>query len=353
MINQYSVRNYSHIIILLLVALLSSCGVEELVVIVPDHKVVFSEPDGSFCSINELYWLPDNEHILMNDFCNGTIKKINWQTGFTEYLSIPDQYQNFFVSNEIPDYFFYLALSSLTETTFKLCSYHLNTNRSELILNGIQENPITSKYLVGGKKLAISGNPVKVIDLETGETEVIPLYGSVKAFSSDHNQLLLYSLQYSNFQLLITGALMYDFTCQCTSPVYPAMYPKGVIWNTQGMFGYEESPDNEIGAASSNLVLTNFTTGDTLTTISKYLGGPWSAFNGTKILVYSYRGQGIDSEGGNLRSFDCSTHLTTTLLNTFSSSPYDRFNLNEVSISPDQTKIAYTYQGVQIRVKEL
>jgi hypothetical protein len=290
----------------------------------------------------------------MEDHCNGTIKKINTVTKAINYLNIPAGYlsQRIFVSPEIIDHFFYLAILQQDPSAgFMLFSYNLKSHATSLIKDGLTGNPTLTRYLLSGKNLAISGNPVEVINLETGDSELIPVYGAVKTFSPDGNKLILYSLQYMSGQVQVTGALEYDFLCHCSSPLVANFYPEGVIWNNIGLYGYNRFYDNPYNFPPLHLELTDFNSGDVLDTFTNFVGGLWSAYAGTKLLAFTF--QESDSGSARLNAFDCVTHTSMQVLSAESSSQYDVMGINEVSVTTDQSKIAYTEQSVRIKVSPL
>src|SRR5580765_3146174 len=86
----------------------------------------------SACTTDQIFWLADNETILLNDFCNGTLKKINTTTkSVTLFDLIAREHlvQQIFYTEQLPQIAFYLALtkdaSGAYSTPFKLYSLNL------------------------------------------------------------------------------------------------------------------------------------------------------------------------------------------------------------------------------------
>ena len=190
------------VLILVIFILANGCSKDD---ITPDPsgeshtKLVYT---STLCSINEVYWMPDNRHILMNDFCNGTVKLIDADAGTHTLITLPieTQYQRFFVSKEIPDHFFFLELND-GNLLFDLYSYNIQTAKKTLLAPGLPGNPILTNYMVGGKRLATSGNPIRIIDLESGNVDLIQAHGSIRSFSADGRKLLYY--KYNNQNVLV------------------------------------------------------------------------------------------------------------------------------------------------------
>ena len=258
----------------------------------------------SSCTIEEIFWLADNETILLNDFCNGTLKKINTSTKSVQLFDIGARghlNQRLFYSEQLPQLAFYIALTKdatgVYSVPYKLYSLNLTTGISVLIKDSITENPLVGSYTLGNKKLALkSGTQVLAINLEQSTSKILPISGNVQAFSPDDTKMLIYSSSAP-----ITS--VYDFTCQCAQPI--TLAGKGnPLWRTQGIYGYNYSSN------PSELQFINLQSGAVLKSFTGLSSGPWVAQNGSLSTLFAEGPTYNTDNKGSLITYDFVTGQT-------------------------------------------
>ena len=314
------------------------------------------EPDNlvykSSCTTAEIYWLADNETILLNDFCEGTLKQINTLTKSVQLFDLVARghlFQGIFYSEQLPHLAFYIALTrdatGAFSEPFKLFSLNLATGNSVLIRDSITQNPSSGGYIMGNKKLAIkSGSELLIINLEQATTQILPVSETVQAFSPDDTKMLIYS----SSQGPITGATVYDFVCQCTQPITLAGTSTGKpLWRTQGLYEYN------INAAAA-LNYSNLQSGIVLKSFPGFAEGPWVAQNGSLSILLSKGPTYATDEKGLLQSFDFVSGQTKEIATAL----YIPFGFGIVGIylaavSPNQKKVAYVQNASDLRVTVL
>lgn len=316
---------------------------------IPKPKTKLVHTATGLCTIGELYWMPDSRHILMNDFCNGTLKYIDSENGTFRLLYMPGgvQYQRFFVSDSFPGTFFYLALAN--QTDYNLYSFTIASNASELIYSGLTStsNPLTTRYLVKGKYMAISGNPITIINLESGMAQTIPGIGSIRTFSQDGEHLLYYSLN-------PVAAHEYDFSCNCETPVTSAGLPTQVVWTQNGYYGSTITPGTFANGWNDSISIWKLEQGEVLVTKNLFIEGPVSASNGAELLFFDYNPGASSQNPITVNALDIPAHTVRTIL-SIPGVPYTSLFKTPLyySISPDQTRLATGFDGVNIYVSEL
>ena len=330
---------YFKISLFLASLMFASCSKEENVIIEPPETEYVYVSD---CIIDEVFWLPDNINILMMGDCNGTIKKINTLTRYVSSIEPPEGYiiTHIYVSPDISDRFFYVAYGyQQDDTPFKLFSYHFATATSTVIKEGLT---LHGGYGIRGNRFVIAGNPIEILNLDTGESEFIPENGHAGPLSPDGTQLLVYTTQ---------GVMVYDFACQCTSMLLAGSFTDEIIWNNSGLFRCETIITNFPYTLTFHL--KELISGDLLLSPENYSGGPWSAFNGTELLFFTYDPEIKYGESSSLISYDCNTKKISVILTC----PTDRYYPNLVqsclSVSPDQTKVAFRVTASHIQVSSL
>jgi hypothetical protein len=93
---------------------------------------------------DNFYWF-DNESILLNDHCEGTLKKLNTTSKSVQLFTINKDYllQYIFVTEDIPGLIFYTALTKGANGSFnlpvKLFSLNLSTSNVTLVQDSISE----------------------------------------------------------------------------------------------------------------------------------------------------------------------------------------------------------------------
>lgn len=330
------------ILLLALLAVFGSCKKNNT----PDNN---QEPDNlvyrSDCTIKEIYWLGDNETILFNDFCNGTLKKINTVTKAVQLFDIVAKghlLQRIFYSEQLPNYAFYIALTKDAAGSFsmplKLFSLDLTTGNSVLIRDNITQLPSWGGYTMGNKKLAIkSATELLVIDLEHATTQVFPVSQNVQAFSPDDTKMLLYSSSTSPIT-----ATVYDFVCQCTQPKNLA--GSGIpIWRTQGLFGYN--------ITTGVLNYLNLESGTLLKSFPDFGEGPWVAQNGSLAILLAKGPTYASDKKALLLSFDLVTGQTKEIASVVYVPLYSyNVGIYLAAISPNQKKVAYVQDLSNLRI---
>jgi hypothetical protein len=302
----------------------------------------------SSCSISEIYWLADNETVFLNDFCNGTLKKINTTTKAVQLFDIVARghlVQRILYTDQLPDYVYYLALAKDATGAYsmpiKLFSLNLTNGISRLIKDGITQLPTWGGYTLGRKKLSIkSGTELLVIDLEQATSQIIPVSENVQAFSPDDTKMLIYS---SSQTPLITT--VFDFGCQCVQP--KTLAGAGIpFWRTQAIYGYNIN--------SGVLNYLNLESGAVLKSFPDFAQGPWVAPN-SGIAIFLIKGANYSTDQkGVLMSFDFVTGQTKEII----AAPYNPFSsfINGIylaAVSPNQKKVAYVQNGGDLRVSIL
>ncbi|HUR31791.1 MAG TPA: hypothetical protein VMZ69_10200 [Saprospiraceae bacterium] len=332
-------KNYFRITLLMSILIFNSCGKEENVIIEPpEDEYIYS----SDCIIDEVFWLLDNTHIVVNDGCDGTIKKINTLTGSIEYFEPAEGYiiHHIYVSPEIADRIFYVAHGyTQSDNPFKLFSFNLETHSTSIIKEGLT---LYSRYGVRGNKFVLAGNPIELFDLETGESEFITEDGYAGPLSPDGSQLLIYTTQ---------GIMIYDFACQCTSMLQAGPFSDDIIWNNSGLFSYKNTIN--LFPYTSFFSLRDLISGELLLSPKNFSGGPWSAFNGGQLLFFTYDPEIKFGDSSSLVAYDCNTKKTRVILTCPTDSYYPTMNQTALSISPDQTKIAFRVKASLIQVSQL
>jgi len=310
---------------------------------VPDNLVY-----QSACTIDEIFWLADNETILLNDFCNGTIKKINTTSKSVQLFDLVTRghlVQRLFYSEQFPQLAFYLALTKdatgVFSGPFKLYSLNLTTGNSVLIKDSITQNAFGGGYTLGNKKMAIkSGSQILVINLEQSTSQILAISGNVQAFSPDDTKMLIYS---SSGPVIAT---VYDFTCQCTQPITLAGNGNP-LWRTQGMYGYNiNSP--------GNLQYVNLQSGALLKSFTGFASGPWVAQNGSLSILFAEGPTYSTDQKGSLIIYDFVTgqtkEIATALYRPYASTIVGVYL---AAVSPNQKKGAYVQNGSDLRVSVL
>lgn len=310
------------------------------------------DPDNlvyrSMCSISEVYWSADNETVFLNDFCNGTLKKINTTTKAVQLFDLVARghlVQRILYTDQLPGYIYYLALAKDAAGAYsmpvKLFSLNLSTGISSLIKDGITQLPTWGGYALGKKKLSIkSGTELLVIDLEQATSQTIPVSESVQAFSPDDTKMLIYS----SSQTLVVSTV-FDFGCQCLQP--KTLAGAGIpFWRTQGIYGYNIN--------SGVLNYLNLESGVVLKSFPEFAEGPWVAPN-SGIAIFFIKGANYSTDKkGVLMSFDFVGGQTKEII----TAPYNPFSsfINGIylaAVSPNQKKVAYVQNGGDLRVSVL
>jgi hypothetical protein len=293
--------------------------------------------------------MADNETILLNDFCNGTLKKINTTSKSVQFINLLARehlVQRIFYSEQLPQFAFYIALTKNAIGTyslpFKLFSLDLTNDNSVLIKDSITQNPLAGGYTLGNKKLAIkSGSQLMVVNLEQATTQILPVSGDVQVFSPDDSKMLIYSSSPAP-----VTATVYDFTCQCTQPI--TLAGNGIpLWRTQGIYGYKiNSP--------ATLEYLNLQSGMVLKSFSGYASGPWVAQNGSLSILFAEGATYATDHKGSLMSYDFVTGQTKEIT-TALYLPYSAYivGIYLAAVSPNQKKVAWVQNGGDLKVSVL
>lgn len=310
---------------------------------------------SSSCTISELFWLSDNETVLMVDHCNGTLKKINTSTKSVQFFDLGARghsTQRLFYFEQIPQLAFYIT-PIVVSNTFSLFSLNLATGASVLIRDNITQNPYWGGYTQGNKKLSIkSGTELLVVDLEQATTQVLPISQTVLAFSPDDTKMLLYP----SLQGPASGPTVYDFTCQCLKPIALVGTSTGKpLWRSQGLYNYSilsvQGP-NDLYATQVAVTFSNLESGVTLKSFTNFMeGGPWVAQQGS-LSVFMVKGPTYATDNkAVLLSFDFLSGQTKEIV-TVEHKPFPAsiVGIYLAAISPNQKKVAYVQHGSQLRV---
>lgn len=304
------------------------------------------EPDNliysSICTVEQVFWLPDNETILLSDHCNGTLKKINTSTKSVQLFDLMARehlLQRIFYADQLPNFAYYIALtkdaSGSYAPPFKLFSLNLSTGISVRILDSINQNPLSSGgYTMGNKKLAVkSGQQSMVIDLEHSTSETLPVSNNVQAFSPDDTKMLTFP----STQNPVTASI-YDLICHCTQPI--TLAGSGTpFWRSQGIYGYQV---NSTVPAQENLEFSNLQSGALIKSFPDYVQGPWILPNGNLVTLL-VKGPTYSSDNkAKLINFDLITGQTKEIT-TVIHNPFLSFikGIYLAAASPNQKKIAY------------
>lgn len=316
------------------------------------------EPDNlvyrALGTINQIFWLSDDESILLNDGTNGTLKKINTSTKTVQLFDIMSRehlLQRIFYTDQLPNFAYYLAItkdaSGSYAPPYKLFSLNLTTGTSVRICDSITQNPLSSGgYTMGNKKLAVkSGQQLLVIDLEQSTSQTLPIAENVHAFSPDDSKMLIFS----STQYPVTAAV-YDFLCNCSQPITIA--GQGTpFWRSQGIFGYQVTSPATL---QFDLRLSDIQSGALIKSFPDYLEGPWILPNGTLVtLLVKGPTYNVDRKAV-LINFDLVTRQTKEIT-TVVHDPYLSFikGIYLAAVSHNLRKIAYAQNGSELRVSVL
>ncbi|GAA4466816.1 hypothetical protein GCM10023189_49520 [Nibrella saemangeumensis] len=325
------------------------------------------------CSVNKFYWL-DNDNILLDDRCEGSLKKVNASTQAIRYISFAtdNRPMYMFYTQQVPNTIFYIAVKPANGSApaqQSLFALDLTTNRTSTLRENLAEIPALGydgygPFVLGGRKLGISRlippqfqPKLLVIDLQSGSTQAFSTADILQAFSPDDNQMLLHTAvrKQSGSRQTIAGSVTYDFGCQCsrslpqTSLVDAFVGPgkANVVWQPQGLFGYSAVPVSE-WSNQNTVQFYDLTSGRTLKSFTDVIDTPWASANSTWMALWMASkdpNTPAYSSQGKLITYDLVTQQTKVIFTGTCCNAAFNSDVTAVAFSPDHKKIAFVKGG--------
>jgi hypothetical protein len=299
---------------------------------------------GNCGSGSNFHWI-DNESIIVNDHCEGTLKRISTINKSVQFIAINKDHllQNIFFTEDIPGLFFYTALTKNGSGSFsmplKLFSFNLSSSNVLLVQDNISESPQPGSpyFAIGRKKMAFrDGKRILVIDLEKNASEEIPISTSFRigSFSPDDTKLLIDTLSVTGS----TNTVLYDFGCNCNQPSTLITSNTTVLWRPPGVYGYRVSSSQ----TQAGTEFLNLSTGTALK-IFDLITRPW--INPKSTLVFVWVRSSSTAGKGLLMSFDLLTQQTKELFTSDCCLLSVNNEVTMATLSPDGKKLAFSKGG--------
>lgn len=222
------------------------------------------------------------------------------------------------------------------------------TTKENLLVTDSVPNPLWGGYVTGSSHLAIPqpmNDTIMIVDLQNLTTDIVDLNGSIEGFSPDDEKAVFYLYDSQTFSI-------YEFETNTFESVI--FYSLGIpIWRDNEIFsasGIMNGPDFS-DIFPSNLYLRKMISGELIGTLENLI--EWGiSLNGTLVAAFTANPDYETSMKASLVSFNLLTKVKNTLLTVEYNWLFNRGYIGNISISPDQKKIAFSYNSSELKVIE-